>query len=135
MNDHEKKAWKDEHQEKLAKDLSYRANLLKNGSEQMKNGCAKIKDAIEVAKKIEIQKKTLAEARPNLADNEDHSYVKCGLKYSQTKYIQKILDKNIDWLRLFIKVNIESKIVDMKKQQQNTFEDRSRTCRATLKRT
>lgn len=48
----------------------------------MKNGCAKIKDAVEVAKKIEIQKKALAEARPNFADDEDHSYVKCGLKYS-----------------------------------------------------
>lgn len=34
-----------------------------------------------------------------------------------------MLDKNIDWLRLFIKVNIESKMVDMKKQQQKTFED------------
>ena len=48
----------------------------------MKNGCAKIKDAIEVTKKIEIQKKALAKARTNFADDEDHSYVKFGLKYS-----------------------------------------------------
>ena len=34
-----------------------------------------------------------------------------------------MVDKKIDWLRLFIKVNIESKMVDMKKQQQKTFED------------
>ena len=40
-----------------------------------------------------------------------------GFTREQAQYIQGMIDKSIDWLRLFIKLNVETKIADFKNEQ------------------
>ena len=40
-----------------------------------------------------------------------------GFTREQALYIQGMIDKSIDWLRLFVKLNVETKIADFKNEQ------------------
>lgn len=76
----------------------------------------KIKEALSVPQKKEIKRKALLEARPNIPANDGTEEIvyEMGFTRDQARYIQNMIDKSIDWLRLFVKMNVETKTDDAK---------------------
>ena len=97
---------------------NYKNEVINSYKKKFKNGALKIKEALSVPLQKEIKRKALLEARPNPpGDDNGEELDYMGFTREQARYIQGMIDKSVDWLRLFVKMNIETKTDDARNEQ------------------
>lgn len=97
-----------------------RVEALKSGRKKIKKAFFKIRMSLSLAQHRQIKLKSLVDARPDVKKHVKDGHV-CCFSEAQINKISEMIDHNIDWVRVYLKTQVEGKIEDQDQHLQGQF--------------